>query len=35
VIEWTMGLVCYVVYLRMKDELPPAEEGAAEPPAAP
>ena len=29
-VEWSLGLVCYIAYLRMKNELPaPAEEAAA------
>ncbi len=27
-IEWALGLVCYVAYLRMRAELPTAEEGS-------
>ena len=31
VIEWGIGLVCYVAYLRMRAELPKAEENGGEP----
>ena len=31
VIEWGIGLICYIAYLRMKAELPKAEENDGEP----
>jgi uncharacterized membrane protein YbhN (UPF0104 family) len=30
IVEWSLGLVCYIAYLRMKDELP-EEEAEPEP----